>query len=72
MGKKSQSSAGMMSINHGVFVGLCIKTQTKERAKNSKRGVRNVTVIGSNTMTEHSLRQFVLRDEAPSVFPLIV
>lgn len=30
----------MMSINHGIFAGLCIKTQTEERAKNFKCGSR--------------------------------
>lgn len=30
----------MMSINHIVFAGLCIKTQTQEQAKNFKRGSR--------------------------------
>lgn len=38
--KKRQSSGEMMSINHGVFAGLCIKTQTQEQAKNFKHSSR--------------------------------
>lgn len=38
--KKRQSSGEMMSINHGAFAGLCIKTQTEEQAKNFKHNSR--------------------------------
>lgn len=42
---------GMMSINHGVFAGLCTTTQTAEQAEILKhcQGKNN------NTMTKHNL-----------------
>lgn len=49
--EKKKGLGGMMSINHGVFAGLCTTTQTAEQAEILKhcQGKNN------NTMTKHNL-----------------
>lgn len=66
---------GMRSINHRAFAGLCIKTRTKQQAKNLKHDIqknKQLCTVVVNTMIKHIIHRSGFHDEVPSVLRDIV